>query len=129
LSGRTNEAGVEFLRSVADGEGYEVVSVRLGSILHLKTAVAYLGDGTVVLCRGGWDDSAFAEYKQIEVPEDEAYAANCRSVGGTVLVAEGYPQTHERIKGAGFSTVELPTSEFRKAAGGLSCMSIIIEAE
>ena len=58
------------------------------------------------------------------VPEDEAYAANCIWVNGTVLVPAGYPTVLARIQEAGYRTITVDVSEFRKLDGGLSCLSL-----
>jgi dimethylargininase len=41
-----------------------------------------------------------------------------------VLVAKGYPKTKKLIEQAGYKTIELGMSEFRKLDGGLSCLSL-----
>jgi dimethylargininase len=41
-----------------------------------------------------------------------------------VLVPEGFPKTKEKIEEAGYETIALNVSEFRKVDGGLSCLSL-----
>ena len=61
-------------------------------VLHLKTGVNYLEDGNMLVVRRVRRPSRISQqYNQIEVPEDEAYGANCIWVNGTVIVPEGYP--------------------------------------
>ena len=48
LGGRTNEAGVEQLRTHLAPFGAEVIGVPVRKVLHLKSAVTALPDGTVV---------------------------------------------------------------------------------
>ena len=66
----------------------------------------------------------FSHLNIIEIPEDEAYAANCIWVNGTVLMPAGYPKTKANIHALGYPVIEVDTSEFRKIDGGLSCMSL-----
>ena len=61
---------------------------------------------------------------RIEIPEDEAYAANCIWVNGTVIVPEGYPAVLAAVQDAGYETITVDTSEYRKLDGGLSCLSL-----
>lgn len=125
LTARTTTDGVDALRMILDGQGIRVVPVETEGALHLKSVCAYLGDGHLVVCPGHFDDSAFADYQRIEVPSEEAYAANCLSVNGKVIMAAGYPITKQRIEAAGFATAEVPVTEFRKGDGGVSCLSIL----
>jgi dimethylargininase len=66
----------------------------------------------------------FASFNPIEVPEDEAYAANAIWVNDKVLVAAGYPKVHEAVRRTGLEIIELDVSEFQKVDGGLSCLSL-----
>jgi dimethylargininase len=122
---RTNEAGITALWELAGRAGYEVVPVKMGNILHLKSVVAHLGEGLLVVAPGGWDASLFDAYERIEVPAAESYAANCRAVNDLVLIPAGHPRTREAIAAAGLETVEVATTEFAKAGGGVSCLSIV----
>jgi len=70
------------------------------------------------------DKPEFAAYKKIEIPEDEAYAANCIWMNGTVIVPEGYPAVKAAVEGAGYPVITVDTSEFKKIDGGLSCLSL-----
>jgi dimethylargininase len=54
----------------------------------------------------------------------ESYAANCIRVNDTVLVAAGFPLLKQALDGAGYRTIAVEMSEFRKMDGGLSCLSL-----
>jgi dimethylargininase len=60
----------------------------------------------------------------IRVPADEAYAANCVAVNGSLLLPAGYPGTRSLLASLGFDIVEVEMSEFRKMDGGPSCLSV-----
>jgi dimethylargininase len=60
----------------------------------------------------------------IIVDDDESYAANSLWINKKVLVPEGFPKTREKIERAGYETIALNMSEFRKVDGGLSCLSL-----
>jgi dimethylargininase len=66
----------------------------------------------------------FEKYKRIPVDEEESYAANSLWINGKVIVPEGFPKTRKRIEKAGYDTICLNVSEFRKIDGGLSCLSL-----
>jgi dimethylargininase len=125
LSQRTNRRAISELNSLISLQGYEAIPVPLDKVLHLKSACSYVGSGQVVISPGCFDDRILSEYNKIEVPDPEAYSANCLAINGTVLISKGFPQTKNRIESAGFKTVELEMSEFRKAWGSLTCLSVI----
>jgi dimethylargininase len=122
---RTNESAVEQIGRILGPSGYEIVPVRMAGVLHLKSACTYLGSDHVVMMPGHFDQEIFAGYEAIIVPKGEAYAANCLSVNGKVLVSRGYPEAKRLIEDRGFKTVDLEMSEFRKGHGSLTCLSKI----
>ncbi len=60
----------------------------------------------------------------IIVDDDASYVANSLWINSKVPVPEGFPKTREKIERAGYETVALNMSEFRKVDGGLSCISL-----
>ena len=96
----------------------------LEHVLHLKTGVNYLEDGNMLVSGEFVTKPDFEQYHRIEIPEDEAYAANCIWVNGTVIVPEGYPTVLKAVQDAGYETITVDTSEYRKLDGGLSCLSL-----
>jgi dimethylargininase len=66
----------------------------------------------------------FEIYNRIIIDEDESYAANSLWINGKVLIPDGFPKTRKKIEKAGYDTVVLNVSEFRKIDGGLSCLSL-----
>jgi dimethylargininase len=125
LSRRTNAHAIDQLRTALEPEKYEVVPVRVQDILHLKSACTYLGESTVVMLAGHLDEQPFAGLRKIPVQPTEAHAANCLALNGLVLIPAGAPETRARIEEMGFETEEIDISESRKAAGGLTCSSIV----
>lgn len=126
VSSRTNSEGVTQLRSALAPAGFTVVPVPVTGVFHLKSAVTYLGDEYIAISQGFFDEMIFSRYKKIVVPPGELYATNCLAVNDSVLVSAGYPATRELIESAGFHTASIETSEFRKAGGSLTCLSILL---
>lgn len=127
VSARTNEAGAEQLAAHLVELGYraDIVDIRPHpGLLHLKTGLAWLGDGRMLATDDipRWD--ALAAYEILRVPAAERYAANALRVNDRVIVADGYPATRAAIESLGFPVIALDVSEFRKLDGGLSCLSI-----
>jgi dimethylargininase len=123
LSNRTNREGFEALGAFARRLGYDtkMANVPPGT-LHLKCRASPL-DPETLLCAPGLLSEARA--RRVEVPAHEAYAANAIAIGRSVLCAAGFLETHERLAAAGYEPVPLANSEFAKADGSLTCLSIL----
>jgi dimethylargininase len=140
LSERTNEAGAQELADLLTPLGYtsSLVDIRkIDGLLHLKSGLAYLGDGRLVLTEELYDglasdsqtdglryDHIFTEFALVRVDSEQGYAANCIRVNDHVLVAAGYPSFEETLREFGYQTIALEMSEFKKMDGGLSCLSL-----
>jgi dimethylargininase len=124
ISARTNHDGAMQLKTILELEGYKGTIVELEKFFHLKTGIAYLGNQTIVVAGEFIDHPEFNQYQKIVVPPEEEYAANCIRVNDYVIIPAGYPISKQKINTAGFHTIELEMSEFRKQDGGLSCLSL-----
>jgi len=153
ISGRTNEDGVRQLAAVLAPRGIAVVSVPVSGCLHLKSAVTLTGLSPDVLPpKGGsykngndaarlppsggrptvvinpaWVDVGYFEgFDLIEVDPSEPAAANVLCVGSSLICADDYPQTRQRLEQRGFVTRSVPAGELAKAEGGVTCCSVIL---
>ena len=124
LSDRTTQAGADQLIAILEKYGMTGSVVSLEKVLHLKTGVVYLENNTLFASGEFIDKPEFAKFNIIKVDEDESYSANCIWINDKVLIAKGYPKTKKKIEDAGYETIELDMSEFRKLDGGLSCLSL-----
>ena len=124
ISERTNIEGARQVIGILEKHGMTGSTVNLNKVLHLKTGVSYLENNNLLACGEFLDAPEFRKYNILEIHRDEAYAANCIWVNGTVLVPRGYPRARKIIREAGYPVIELDVSEFRKLDGGLSCLSL-----
>ena len=122
-SSRTNKEAVTALAAIC-GKPCLPVVVKRG--LHLKSAVSFLDGNLLVIDPASVDASPFKSFDWIEVEEKERYAANCLRLGEFVLMPAGYPKVANQIRSHGFKTLELEMSEFEKADGAITCLSLII---
>ncbi len=125
-SSRTNRAGVDALADIANQHGYQVLPVRVTGCLHLKSAVTALPDGSLLLNRAWLDTAALRGFATVTVDAAEPSAANVVLVGGRVCIAASYPRTADMIRGLGFDVVTVDLSEFAKAEGCVTCLSLLI---
>ena len=128
-SSRTNRAGVEALGTIVRRHGYEIVPVPVRGCLHLKTACTALPDETLLLNPAWLDTEALRSFARVAVPETEPWAANIALVGGKVCAATAHERTVEMIRERGFVVHTTDLSEFAKAEGGVTCLSLLFAAK
>lgn len=124
LSRRTNEVGAGQVIAHLEKHGMSGSVVKVDGVLHLKTGVSYLEHNNLLACGEFLLREEFKNFNILEIADDESYAANCIWVNDTVLMPEGYPKARKTIENAGYRTIEIDVSEFRKIDGGLSCLSL-----
>ena len=127
-SARSNEAGASALQDVLARFGYRVARVGLRDCLHLKSACCALPDGRLLVNPHWIDGDGLRDFECVPIPEDEPFAADFASVGDTVIMSETNPRTAELVRQLGFEVRATPLSEFEKAEGGVTCLSIIFRA-
>jgi len=124
LSKRTNADGAEQLIDILNRYGMTGSTVPLKFFLHLKSGVSCIENNNLVITGEFIKAPEFEHFNHIAVDSTEGYAANCVWINGTVLVASGYPRMRTEIESAGYDTLALDVSEFKKLDGGLSCLSL-----
>jgi dimethylargininase len=124
-SERTSALGRESLARWAAPLGFEMVPVALQGVLHLKSAATALDEGTVLVFPGAVDEAAFGGLRVVAVAGNDPEAANAvRLPDGRILVAAHLPQSAAAVRAAGFTPVACEVSEFARADGGLTCLSV-----
>ena len=121
--GRTNGAGIRQLRALLAPLGRTVIAVPLGNVLHLKSAVTALPDGTFLLLPDLVPAGLFPAVR----PVDEEGGCHVVPLGGDqVLIASSAPRTAELIDDLGFTPVMVDISEFEKLEGCVTCLSVLL---
>jgi dimethylargininase len=122
LGGRTNRSGMEQLAALLTPLGATVVGVPVSRVLHLKSAVTALPDGTVVGFEPLVDDpSTWVRF--LPVPE-EAGSHVVLLDGETVLMSTSAPRSRELFESRGLRVVATDISEFEKLEGCVTCLSV-----
>ena len=124
ISRRTNREGANQLIRILEKYSMTGSSISLDKMLHLKSGASYLEKNNMLVCGELASSRDLERFNRIIVDPDENYAANSLWINETVLVAAGFPGTRKKIEDAGYRTVILDVSEFRKVDGGLSCLSL-----
>jgi dimethylargininase len=128
-SQRSNEAGARALHSFTSPFGYSVTRVELRDCLHLKSACCVLPDGSL-LANPDWlgDIGQLGARRIHSIAPNEPFAADFATVGGTVIMSETNPRTADLVRELGFDVRLTPLTEFEKAEGGVTCLSLLFPA-
>ncbi len=122
LGGRTNEAGMEQLAELLAPLGATVVGIPVSRVLHLKSGVTALPDGTVI----GYEplvDEPGRWPSFLAVPEAEG-AHVVLLDGSTVLMSASAPATRALFEQRGLRVVAVDVTEFEKLEGCVTCLSV-----
>lgn len=121
--GRSDDAGIARLSEHAATRGRTVVPVDLGGVLHLKSAVTALPDGSLIGLPELVDTEALPPIRR--APE-EAGAHVVPLGGGRCLIAESAPETAMLLAELGFTAVPVDVSEFERLEGCVTCLNVLV---
>ena len=123
--GRTNADGIRQLRGRVAPRGFSVVPVPLHRVLHLKSAVTALPDGTVIAADPSLlDTSPFPTLRT--VPEEPGSHVILLG-GGALLMAASAPRSAELFEDLGFDVIAVDIGEFEKMEGCVTCLSVLVQ--
>jgi dimethylargininase len=121
--GRTNGEGIRQLRALLAPLGRTVIAVPLGEVLHLKSAVTALPDGTFLLLPDLVPAGLFPAVR----PVTEEAGCHVVPLGGDrVLISAAAPRTAALLADLGFTPVVVDISEFEKLEGCVTCLSVLL---
>jgi dimethylargininase len=122
LGGRTNRSGVDQLTAFLEPYGARVVAVPIEKVLHLKSAVTALPDGTIVGYQPLVDDpSVWPSF--LDVPEESG--SHVVLLGGNrILMSTDAPRSRAMFEERGLAVVAVDISEFIKLEGCVTCLSV-----
>lgn len=121
-SSRTNAQGIAQLRALLEPRGWTVEEIPVTKVLHLKSGVTALPDGTVIGYEPLVDDPALFPVF-LGIPEEHGTAVVVLDAR-TVLMSAGAPQTAELYRERGLEVVTTPVTEFEKLEGCVTCLSV-----
>ncbi|MCI4066427.1 N(G),N(G)-dimethylarginine dimethylaminohydrolase [Micromonospora sp. R77] len=124
--GRTDDAGVDQLRAHLASRGRTVVPVPLREVLHLKSAVTALPDGTLLALPDLFDADALG--RPVRAVDEEAGCHVVPLGDDLVLLAASAPRTAALVAELGFTPVVVDISEYEKLEGCVTCLSVLIPA-
>jgi dimethylargininase len=118
--GRTNAEGIRQLQEALPGADVRAVPVQ--KVLHLKSAVTALPDGTVIGYEPLVDDpTAFDHFR----PVPEEAGSHVVLLGkDRLLMAASAPKSAALFEQLGYTPVVVDISEFEKLEGCVTCLSV-----
>lgn len=121
-SSRTDAAGIAQLRAILEPRGWQVEEIPVSRVLHLKSGVTALPDGTVVGFEPLVDDpSLFPSF--LGIPEEHGTAVVVLD-DSTVLMSSDAPSTAALYRERGLGVVTVDVTEFEKLEGCVTCLSV-----
>ena len=122
LGGRTNQSGVDQLAAYLEQYGARVVSVPVKKVLHLKSAVTALPDGTVIGYPPFVDDQdVWPSF--LEMPE-EAGSHVVLLGDDLVLMSTSAPKSGTLLEERGLRVLAVDLGEYEKLEGCVTCLSV-----
>jgi dimethylargininase len=116
---------VRQLRSILAPLGAQVIAVPVTKVLHLKSAVTALPDGTFLALPELLEPGVFAATR----PVTEEAGCHVVPLGGEdVLISASAPRTADRLADLGFRPRVVDISEFEKLEGCVTCLSVLVHA-
>ena len=118
-------AGIQQIRDLLERLGAKVVPVPVTKVLHLKSAVAALPDGTVIGYEPLLDDPDL--FDNFVAAEEESGAHVVPLGDRRLLIAASAPRTADTLRELGWEPVLVDITEFEKLEGTVNCMSVRLE--
>ena len=120
--GRTNLEGIAQVTAAFEPLGATVVTVPLTKVLHLKSAITALPDGTIIGWPAAVDDVSLFE-NFVAVPEESGSHVVLLDEN-TVLLSADCPQSAQMLRDRGLDVVTVDISEYIKLEGCVTCLSV-----
>jgi dimethylargininase len=130
LSARTNVEGARQIAALLRNQDYEVRTAPVPDAhLHLGGGMSVIGPKRVLCCDGEFPDDLFAGFDVIRVTHWNAGAGNviCLDANEVVADSSGRGDTIRELEKSGVKVHAMDLSEFRKGAGGPTCLILPVE--
>jgi N-dimethylarginine dimethylaminohydrolase len=128
---RCNQEGAAQLQSVFARIGWELLIVPLtGYTIHIDLHLAMVDVDRALVNAPGLPYWFLVElerrgFELLHPDRHEEWALNALALSpGRVLMAEGSPNTVERLEAAGIEVITIPYDEIQKAGGGVHCSTM-----
>jgi dimethylargininase len=128
-SARTNREGVRQLGALLEKMDYDVRVSKVEGYLHLGGAMSAVAPERVVACRGDYPAGFFDGFDVVWVEKRGPSSANVICLAPNEILANEAEnlETMEALDARGVRVQGVDLSEFRKGAGGPTCLILPLE--
>lgn len=130
LSCRSNKSGVEQLSAILSDLGYEVrVAPVADDAMHIGGLMSAIGPRRVVCCADRFPEGFFEGFDTVEVVFLNPSSGNVICLGENEVVVNIAENgvTASALADQGVTVLDMDLSEFRKGAGGPTCLTLPLE--
>ena len=130
LSRRTNTEGAWQISGMLADMGYGVRTAYLpDKYMHIGGPMSIIGRDRVLCCRDVFPDDYFEGFETIEVDSESPSTANviCLAENEVIASASENELVCQVLEARGVTVHRLDLSEFRKGAGGPTCLILPVE--
>lgn len=130
LSKRTNEEGAKQLADILSKMNYEIKTVIVKHPhLHLGGAMSVVGPRQILCCRQMFPKDFFKGFDTIDISCRSPSNGNVICLGANEIIANAAENTEaiESLEKKGMVVHGIDLSEFRKGAGGPTCLILPVE--
>lgn len=127
---RTNEEGAGQLSAILGDIGYEVRVVPVGDdFMHIGGIMSAIGPRRVLCCRELFPDGFFDGFDMVDIRYINPSSGNVICIGENEVIANAAEsaETIRVLEDEGVTVHAINLSEFRKGAGGPSCLTLPLE--
>jgi dimethylargininase len=130
-SSRTNAEGARQLTELLERMDYQVRVARVEGYLHLGGAMSAVAPGRVVACRGEYPTGFFDGFDVVWVEKRGPSSANVICLAPNEVLANEAEnlETMDALAARGVRVQGVDLSEFRKGAGGPTCLILPLERD
>ncbi len=132
LSTRTNREGTKQLTDILSKMNYEVRTVTVQAPhLHLGGAMSVVGPGHILCCRDMFPGDFFKGFDTIDMSCGGISNGNVICLGDNEIIANAAENAEaiDALEKKGMNVHGIDLSEFRKGAGGPTCLILPVERE
>ncbi len=129
-SSRTNEEGVRQLSAILKEMDYEVRVAPVGDeYMHIGGIMSAIGPQRLLCCRGLFPDGFFDGFDTVDISYLNPSSGNviCLGENEVIVNAAENAETIGILEASGMRVHGIDLSEFRKGAGGPTCLTLPLE--
>lgn len=128
-SARTNESGVHQLSTLLRKMGYDVRVAKVDGFLHLGGAMSAIAPDRLLVVKGDYPEGFFDGFDTIEVDQRGPSTGNVICIAPNDVIANEAEneEAMEILESRGVRVHGVNLSEFRKGAGGPTCLILPVD--